>query len=192
MKDNKHLQDETLANKLIKNGFWIYFFTFFIAPSGYIIRVIISNDLGVEQVGIIYSIISFMGLISTYNDLGLTESLNYFLPKFWINKKYNNFKNSLFVSVFGQMITGLILAGGIFRGADWLAINYFHTPSITPLIQFFCWYFLLNNLYQILTTFFKAFQDSLYYKLLDFIKMMSIMGLSVHYFWAGTGSTFNY
>ena len=101
----KHLKDSTLTDKLLTNGFWIYFFTIFIAPSGYIIRVIISNDLGVDQVGLIYSIIGFITLLSIYNDLGLTEILKYYLPKFRIDESYNNFKNSIFLSTVGQILT---------------------------------------------------------------------------------------
>lgn len=73
--------DETLADKFVKKGFWIYFFTFLIAPLGYMTKVMISRDLSVEEVGMIYGVMSFLTLLSLYNDLGCTESLNYFLPK---------------------------------------------------------------------------------------------------------------
>jgi hypothetical protein len=43
-------KDETLAEKLIKKGFWLYLFTFLIAPTGYIIRIILSNNLPVSDV----------------------------------------------------------------------------------------------------------------------------------------------
>ena len=46
--------DETLADKFVKKGFWLYFFTFLIGPLGYFIKVIISRDLSVEEVGMIY------------------------------------------------------------------------------------------------------------------------------------------
>ena len=75
------LKEEALADKFIKKGFWIYLFTFLIAPLGYMTKVMISRDLSVEEVGMIYGVISFLTLISLYNDLGCTESLNYFLPK---------------------------------------------------------------------------------------------------------------
>ena len=44
------LKDETLSEKFIKKGFWLYLFAFLIAPSGYIIRLLISNDLSVAEV----------------------------------------------------------------------------------------------------------------------------------------------
>lgn len=60
---------ESLSEKFIKKGFWLYFFTFIIAPIGYIVKVMISRDLSVEEVGILYGIISFLMLLSVYNDL---------------------------------------------------------------------------------------------------------------------------
>ena len=78
------LKDETLAKKLITKGFWVYFFTFFTAPIGYLLRMLVSNTLTVAEVGIFYSVLGLMALIATYNDLGLTESLMYFIPKHWI------------------------------------------------------------------------------------------------------------
>ena len=56
--------DETLSDKFIRKGFWIYFFMFLIAPLGYIIKMIVSRDLSVEEVGMLYGVISFISLIS--------------------------------------------------------------------------------------------------------------------------------
>ena len=42
--------EETLAQKFVKKGFWLYLFTFLIGPIGYLIKIIISNDLSVAEV----------------------------------------------------------------------------------------------------------------------------------------------
>ena len=80
--------EETLAEKFIKKGFWLYLFTFLIAPIGYIIKVTLSRDLSPYDFGMFYGIISFIILLSAINDLGCTDSLNYFLPKYLIQKDY--------------------------------------------------------------------------------------------------------
>jgi hypothetical protein len=38
---------ETLSQKFVRKGFWIYLFTFLIGPLGYLIKIIISHDLSV-------------------------------------------------------------------------------------------------------------------------------------------------
>ena len=63
------LQEETLSQKFVKKGFWLYFFTLFIGPLGYITKVILSRDLSVAEVGMIYGVIGFVSLLSVYNDL---------------------------------------------------------------------------------------------------------------------------
>lgn len=44
------LADQPLGQKLIKKGFWLYFFMIISAPVTYIIKVIVSNNLSVEDV----------------------------------------------------------------------------------------------------------------------------------------------
>ena len=63
------LQDEPLKQKLMRNGFWMYFFSFIVAPTGYIIKAIIAREISIEDIGTIYSILSIIGVISAYNDL---------------------------------------------------------------------------------------------------------------------------
>ena len=71
------LPDQTLGEKLIKKWFWLYFFVSD-RTTGYIIKVIISNTVSIADVGVLYSIIWLITIINVYNDLGLTESLQYF------------------------------------------------------------------------------------------------------------------
>lgn len=54
------LQDETLAHKFIRRGFWGYFFMLFIAPTGYLVRLLVTNTISIEEVGVLYSIIGFV------------------------------------------------------------------------------------------------------------------------------------
>lgn len=81
------LNEETLSQKFIKKGFWLYIFTFLGAPLAYIIKMILARDLSMNDYGLFYGIISLLTLLSAINDLAGTENLNYFLPKYIIEKK---------------------------------------------------------------------------------------------------------
>jgi hypothetical protein len=72
------LADQPLWEKLIKKGFWFYFFSFLIAPAGYIIKVLISNSVSVADVGVLYSIVCLITFLNVYNDLGLLKVFNIF------------------------------------------------------------------------------------------------------------------
>lgn len=138
------LQDETLSKKLIQKGFWLYFFSFLMGPAGYLIRMMITNSgsVSVADIGIFYSIISLINFLNAYNDLGLTESLQYFLPRFWIKKQYNHIKTTIWLSLGAQLCTALLIGVLLFFGADRLALNYFHSESAATILKRFCFYFL--------------------------------------------------
>lgn len=174
------LRNETLASKLIKNWFWLYLFSFLIAPTGYIIKILVSNSVSVAEVWVLYSIISFITILSTYNWLWLTSSLKYFLPKYWYNKQYDYAKTAILISLWVQLATSLLIIAILFFGADWFALNYFKDPSSVQILKYFCIYFLGINIFQVIQSVIIAFQDGFNSKLIDFIKMWA----TVIFVWA--------
>ena len=88
IQDNMVLLQENLTQKFVKRGSWLYIFAFLTGPIGYAIKIIISHDLSVSEVGMLYGVLSFMLLVGSINDLGMVESLNHFIPKFLSQQKY--------------------------------------------------------------------------------------------------------
>lgn len=190
--DGELLADQPLGEKLIKKGFWLYFFAYLIGPAGYIIKVLVSNSTSVADVGVLYSIVGFIGLLNVYNDLWLTESLQYFLPRYRINKQYNYIKTSIYISLTAQIITAIIIAIFLRIGAPRLAENYFHSASAVIILKYFCFYFLGINLFQSMQNIFVAFQNTFDYQFVDFVKIRSIVGFTVFFFFTGKQSIERY
>ncbi len=186
------LPDQPLGEKLLKKWFWLYFFAYLAAPCGYFIKLIVSNTLSVADVGVLYSIIWFISILSAYNGLWLTESLNYFLPKFYIKKQRNYIKTSIWMSLGVQMITSVGIIIFLFLGAEWFAINYFQSPDAVQILKYFCFYFLGVNLFQVIIWVFNAFQDTFNSKLLDFIKIFSVLVFTILFFVFGVGDLTQY
>lgn len=176
------LQDETLTEKFIKKWFWIYFFAILTAPTWYVIRIIISNDLSVWDVWIIYSIISFITIISIYNDFWLTESLQYFLPRYHINKQHDYFKTAILLSLTFQTLTWIIIIFFLIIWSDWIATNYFHSNNATIILKLFCIYLLWVNTVQVISSVLNAMQDIFEERLITFIKMLSISLITFIFF----------
>lgn len=188
MKNNNEidlLPDQSLWEKLIKKWFWLYLFSFLVAPAGYIIKVLISNSVSVADVWVLYSVVWLVTLLSVYNDLGLTESLQYFIPRYWIKKQYNYIKTSIYLSLAVQIFTGIIIASILWFWAPWLATHYFHSPSAEIILRYFCFYFLGINLFQILQSIFYAFQNTLAHQLVEFIKMRATVWFTLFFFLTG-------
>ena len=57
-------QHKSLSEKFLKKGFWLYLFSFIIAPIWYIIKIIISGELTVSEVWILYWVVSLIILLS--------------------------------------------------------------------------------------------------------------------------------
>jgi O-antigen/teichoic acid export membrane protein len=137
------------------------------APVGYLIKVIVSNSLSVEDIGIFYSVLGFVWLISNYHDLGLTEALKYFLPKYWIEKKYDEYKTTIVWTLIAQVTIGTLIAIAMYFGADRLAIHHFRSAEATQIIKILCRYFIGVNFISVFLSVYTAFQDTISYSILE-------------------------
>ncbi|MDQ7010103.1 MAG: oligosaccharide flippase family protein [Candidatus Gracilibacteria bacterium] len=165
----------TLSEKFIKKGFWLYLFSFIIAPIGYIIKILITGEISIEEVGLLYGIISLITLLSSFNDFGMTESLNYFLPKYIEKKDYSKVKTIIAYAFITQVITGIIISLFLIFGADFLAENYFKSEQASSILKIFALYFLGINIFQVFNNFFMVVQNTFYNRITEFLRMLFIL-----------------
>lgn len=168
-------QDETLAQKFIKKGSWIFLFTILAAPLGYIIRIVLTNDLTPWEIGILYGVISLLMLLGVYNDFWLTESLNYFLPKYIVKKDYARCKYLLSLAFWAQLITSIMLGVWLFLTADFLAVWHFKNPIAWDVIRVMSLFFLWINMMQVSGIIFSASQNTKFQKGTEFFRMFVTM-----------------
>jgi len=186
--ESKILQDQPLWEKLIKKWFWLYLFSFLWIPAWYLTKLFISNSISVADVWVLYSIISLIWILNTYNDLWLTESLQYFLPRFLIKKQYNYAKTAIYLSLAVQIFTALIIAFILRFAAPWLATHYFHSESAVLILKYFCFYFLWINLYQTLQSIFISIQDTFSQQFPEFIKLWCVLWFTILFFFTWKAS----
>ncbi len=186
------LADQPLGQKLIKKWFWLYFFAYLSAPAGYLIKVIVSNSISVADVGVLYTIFSLITILNVYNDLGLTESLQYFLPRYRVKKQYDYIKTSIYLSLVVQILTATIIAIFLRFGAPRLSIHYFHSPEATTILKYFCLYFLWINIFQVLQSVFMAFQDTFNYQFTEMTRNWAIVWFTFFFFITGQWNISNY
>ena len=168
-------QHKTLSEKFIKKGFWLYLFSFIIAPIWYIIKIIISGNVSVSELWILYWIISLITLLSSFNDFWMTESMNYFIPKYIEKKNYSKVKTIISYAFLTQVITGSIIAIFLFLWADYLSLHYFKSAEASNILKIFCLYFLWINIFQIFNWFFWVVQNTFLNKFTEFSRMIFIL-----------------
>ena len=172
------IPNEPLKKKLIRNGFWLYFFQFIVAPAGYLIKIMISKELSVEDIWLFYSIMGLITIISSYNDLGLTEALQYYLPHYFIDKEYSKAKTIIIFTWLMQFISGFLISGLLYFWSDRLAIHYFKTEDAWLLLKYFALYFIILNLYQVISSLFVAVQNVKRQQGVDALRIRSIVILT--------------
>jgi O-antigen/teichoic acid export membrane protein len=165
-------QHSSLTEKFIKKGVWLYLFSFIIAPIWYIIKIIISWELSVDEVWILYWVLSLIILLSSFNDFWMTESLSYFIPKYITEKRYDKVKSILVYAFWAQTITWIIIALLMFFWADFLSEHYFESEASKNIIQIFALYFLGINVFQVFNGFFLVIQNTFYNKIGDLLRML--------------------
>lgn len=183
-KNTELLADETLSEKLVKKWFWLYFFWYLGAPIWYLIRLLISNspDVSVADFWVMYSIISLVTFLSTYNDLWLTESLRFFLPRFYLKKEYNNIKTTIWLSLWAQLLTSLLIAACLWFWNEWLSVHYFRNEHAWIILKYFCMYFALTNILQVFQSIFISFQKTFESQFTSFVQLITTFIFAVFCF----------
>jgi len=168
-------QHKSLTEKFLKKGFWLYLFSFIIEPIWYIIKIIISSKISVSEVWILYWVISLMTILSAFNDFGMTESMNKFIPKYVTEKRYDKVKSILIYAFLMQFITWLIIASFFYFWADFIWENYFKSTIASWILKIFAFFFLWINIFQIISTFFISIQNTFLAKIIEFFRMIFIL-----------------
>ena len=182
------LADQPIAHKLISKGFWIYAFTFILAPVGYFTKLLISNNLSVEEVGVLYSIVSLIAMLDTYNDLGLTQTLAYFIPQDRINKRYNAIFTNISISAIVQVTSSVIIFSLLWHFSDRLGVSYFKNPDAARVLRAMACTLLTRSVFFLINGIYTAFQDTFSGNLVGFMDSVILFGLTSLFFMYGQPS----
>lgn len=164
----------TFFSGLAKKNFWLYLFSFGIAPTGYIIKVILSHEISVEEIGALYAVISLVTILSSYNDFGMTESLNFFVPGFLEKKEYSKVNQGVVSALLMQMGTSVLIGCGLWLGAEWLSENYFQSQYTYDLLRVFTFFFFADNFFNTLSVFYQSAHDTFRQKLVEMVRYWSL------------------
>ena len=168
-------QHNSLSEKFLKKGFWLYIFSFILWPIWYVIKIIISGDISISELWILYWVLSLVILLSSFNDFWMTESLNFFIPKYLEKNKYCKIKSIISYALITQILTWILIAIFLFFWAEYLSMNYFDSKNAESILKIFAIYFLWINVFQVFNNFFMVVQNTFYNKITEFLRMVFIL-----------------
>jgi O-antigen/teichoic acid export membrane protein len=131
---------------------------------GYLVKIMLTESISKGEVGIFYAAVSLLSLVGAYTDLGLTESLGYFLPKYIIRKRYESVKLLLATTLAVQVVSSTIVGTLLYFGAPWLASHYFSDARALPVLQILALFFFGMHLLSVMSSLFGAVQDTKFQK----------------------------
>lgn len=164
------MSDQHYFSRLLRKNIWIYFFSFLIAPIGYLVKILVTWSVSVEDYGVFTAVLSLIMILGAYNDFWMADSLNYFLPGYIHQKDSKKITQTISIAFFTQVISTILLVCVLYFGSDFLGKYYFKSSLSISLIHIFLPYFFIDNFFRLLSTFFQSMQDAKIQKWVEFLR----------------------
>lgn len=176
------VNDQSLQEKIVRGGFVTLLLTLAGSIFAYLIRILYSHTLSIENYGLFYAIFGSTSFIAGFSDMGLGYATIYLLPKYL---KIKNFSKAWNIFVYGQVASSLITAVIAFLlmiSAPFLAKHYFKVAGSENLIYIFCIYFITLLILNGLTQIFTGMQKVKYYSSITVSKWFLTFTFSALFF----------
>lgn len=121
--------------------------------------------------GLLYSLLAFILLLGTFNDLGFGYSVSYFIPKFLKQNNSRSIWNVFLYNLLIEVGTALLLSLVLILNAEWLATQYFKTQAATTLILIGSLYLISQSINSAFKRFFIGMQSEKLYAPLNTIML---------------------
>lgn len=166
---------ENLSVKVLKGSALAITLTLIGAVFAYLIRVIYSRTLTIENYGLFYAVFGLFSMLSTYADLGFAEAISYFIPKYLKKKNYSKLWNTFLYGQLVQIGVSVILALLIAIFTPFLAEKYFRVHGSETIIYIFCAFLVLNGFLNGINQIFTGLQKPAYFSTINTVKSFFII-----------------
>ena len=161
--------------KLVFDASLVFIISLFAAVLGYLVRMVLSRQLILEEFGLFYAVLTFVTFFSVFRDLGLSQSLTKFIPEFLVKKEYEKVKSSIKFVFIANIIISILLAALFILFSSFLADNYFKSALAKPVLIILSLYFVLYSIYTVFISIFVGFQKSRLYSLDLFLRNLFVL-----------------
>ncbi len=142
---------------------------------GYIARIILARNLAIEEFGLFYSVLSFLGFLWTFQSLGFDKATSRFIPEFLHKKQYSSIKSSIIYVNAIQLATNTIIITAVYLLSDFLASNFFHNNEASIILRLMAIAFFVDSFVLTLKFTFQGFRSMIYFAGIDAVRMSLII-----------------
>ncbi len=179
------IHSQTLQEKVIRGSLIALVLSFLGSVFAYLIRILYSRTLAIEDYGLFYSVVSLFLIFTAYMDLGFGYSTVYFLPKYIKQKQFARAWSSFIYSQVISLVTAIVISFFMIISASSLAKNYFRVEGSEILIYIFCIFLIAFTIMNGLIQVFSGMQKETYYSSITASRWFLTFILSLSFFILG-------
>jgi len=142
---------------------------------GYLVRLILARNLTLEEFGLFYAVLAFLGLIGFFKSLGFDRALVKFIPEFLHKKDDSRIKSSIVYVGLILLITNSVIIIAVYFISNFLAVNFFNNPQADIVLRLMAIAFFLDSFVLMLKFAFQGFKKMMYFSGIDAIRMLLII-----------------
>jgi len=165
----------TYTKIAVKGAFVVLIISLLAGLGGYFVRLVLARGLSVEDFGMFNSVFSFLGLLGFFKSLGFDKALIKFIPEFRHEKRNDLIKSSIIYVTTILLITNLIVISGVYLIADYLSINFFHSPGAGRLLLLLAIAFFIDSFVYVVRFAFQGFKEMAYFSIVEVARMLLIL-----------------
>ncbi|MHA1289648.1 MAG: flippase [Candidatus Thorarchaeota archaeon] len=141
------------------------------AVVSFLLRMLLSRELTQSEFGLFFSVMSVVGLLTLFRDLGLGQALVKYLSEFKVYGETVKAKSTVVLVVLSQLISSGIIAVILIIFSDFLATNFFGSAEASLLIQMIAIFYWLFSLTDVIQLSFQGLQKMNYFSSVVFVRM---------------------
>lgn len=141
---------------------------------GYLVRVLLAKNLGIEEFGLFYAVFSFLGLLGIFKSLGFDKALIKFIPELLHKSKFSLIKSSIIYVAIIQLITNTLVIVLIYLFSNYLSVHFFHTSDANMVLKLMAIAFFIDTFVFVLKFSFQGFQKMALFAGIEVIRMLLI------------------
>jgi len=143
--------------------------------AGFFIRLLLARKLSIEEFGVYYATLSFLGLVGLLKNLGFNRALVKFIPEYLAENNRQAIAKAVWMNMGLSILTSGSVVVLVLVFLEEIAEHYFHYSGASKILPILLGYFLIANLNSVVASVFHGFKKPVYLTASDFAENALIL-----------------
>lgn len=175
----KNQAEDNYTSRVVRGASVLFIMGIFASLSGYLLQILLARTLSPADFGLVYALFSLFGVLLVANEFGLRPALSRFIAAFFVKKEYGKIKGAFVFVLLTQAAIAVLIGSAVILLGRFLSTNYFHTETAYLPLIIYAAAFMLHPLHSVFKPTFQGFQFHTLYSLVDFLKITTVLVLTM-------------